>query len=278
MREATAAAVQAPAVAEPSVFFREAGAGPAIVCLHANASSSSQWRGLMDRLAPRFHVLAADGYGAGKSPPWPSDRAVSLRDEVELLEPVFDCAGETFTLVGHSYGASVALVAATLMPERVRALALYEPTLFSLLDAEKPPPNDANGIRATVAGAVALLIADGPAAAAERFVDYWSGIGTWMAMPEARRVPIEAAIVNVAGWARSLLKEPTPLAAFAALDIPVLLMVGGRSPPSSRGVACLLHGALPKLTRVDLPSLGHMGPVTHPDVVNEVIADFIGRV
>ena len=61
-------------------FLREAGEGPGVVCVHANASSSSQWRGLMEMIAPRFHVLAADSYGAGKSPPWPKDRTVWLRD------------------------------------------------------------------------------------------------------------------------------------------------------------------------------------------------------
>lgn len=72
-----------------TAFYREAGSGAAVVCLHANASSSTQWRALMDRLAPTFRVLAADGYGAGRSPPWPANKRVSLRDEVALLEPVF---------------------------------------------------------------------------------------------------------------------------------------------------------------------------------------------
>ena len=31
-----------------------------MVCLHANASSSGQWRALMERLAPKFRVLAVD--------------------------------------------------------------------------------------------------------------------------------------------------------------------------------------------------------------------------
>src|SRR5688572_14337283 len=84
-------------------FFREAGSGPGVVCLHSNASTCGQWRGLMEALAPRCHVLAADSYGAGKSPPWPTDRQVVLRDEVALLEPVFARAGDPFALVGHSY-------------------------------------------------------------------------------------------------------------------------------------------------------------------------------
>ena len=69
-------------------FIREVGTGPGVVCVHSNASSSSQWRALMNHLAPRFHVLAADAFGAGKGPPWPTDRTVTLSDEVAPLEPV----------------------------------------------------------------------------------------------------------------------------------------------------------------------------------------------
>jgi pimeloyl-ACP methyl ester carboxylesterase len=258
-----------------SPFFREAGAGPGVVCLHANASSSSQWRALMDALAPRFRVLAADSYGAGRSPAWPTDRRVSLRDEAALLEPVFARVGEPFALVGHSYGAAVALVAALARPGRLRALALYEPTLFALLDAEAPPPNEADGIRMAVAGATAALDAGDLDGAAECFIDFWMGAGAWARTPEHRRGPITAAIVNVRGWASALSDEPTPLEAFAALRLPVLLMTGSESPASSRGVARLLATTLSRVEVVEFPGLGHMGPVTHPEVVNEAIARFL---
>ena len=112
--------------------FREAGAGPGVVCLHSNASSSSQWRALMELLAPRFHVLAPDTYGAGKSPPWPQGRKVALRDEVALLEPVLARAGDGFSLVGHSYGGGIALIAALAHRQRLRSMALYEANLFAL--------------------------------------------------------------------------------------------------------------------------------------------------
>src|SRR3954464_15790848 len=108
-------------------FVRDAGAGPGVVCLHSNASSWSQWRALMERLADRFHVLAPDSLGAGQSGDWPGNELVTLRDEVSFLEPVFQRAGDRFVLVAHSYGAAVALVAALSQPERIRALAVYEP-------------------------------------------------------------------------------------------------------------------------------------------------------
>ncbi|MGQ0764187.1 MAG: alpha/beta fold hydrolase [Gemmatimonadota bacterium] len=52
-------------------FTREAGSGPGVVCIHANASNSAQWRGLMDLLSPTFRVIAPDLYGSGKSVDWP---------------------------------------------------------------------------------------------------------------------------------------------------------------------------------------------------------------
>jgi len=256
-------------------FFREAGSGPGVVCLHSNASSSGQWRALVDMLAPKFRALAADSYGAGKSPAWPTDRHVWLRDEVALLEPVFARAGDPFTLVGHSYGGAIALIAAVTQPGRVRALALYEPTLFAVVDQESPPPNDADGIKNVAIASAAYLDAGDPDRAAEQFIDYWMGKGAWASTPAARKPPIVASIANVSGWAHALMREPTPLAAFRNLTIPVLYMMGSDSPASSRAVARVLTRALPKVEVVEFKGMGHMGPITHPDAVNAAIARFL---
>ncbi|WP_280154878.1 alpha/beta hydrolase [Piscinibacter sp. XHJ-5] len=258
-------------------FHREAGSGPGVVCIHCNASSSSQWRPLMDRLAPRHRVLAPDTHGAGRGPAWPTDRPLTLHDEVALLEPVFERAGAPFALVGHSYGAAVALLAALKQPERVHALVLYEPTLFALVDAAAPAPNAADGIRDTVARAAAALAAGNRGAAAEAFIDYWMGAGAWAAKPESQRSAIEAAIVNVQGWGEALLGETTPLAAFRALGMPVLLMQGCETPPSARAVATLLARTLPRVETMTFEGLGHMGPITHPSLVDAATDEFLRR-
>ena len=265
-------------MAAPEPYCREAGAGPGVVCLHSNASTSSQWRGLMDLLAPKFRVLAPDSYGAGKSPAWPSDRVIRLQDEAALIEPVLQRAGSPLALVGHSYGAAVALIAALANPGRVRAMALYEPTLFALLDAEAPPPNEADGIRNAVAAASAALDAGNTDAAAECFIDYWMGAGSWQQTPAQRKPALAASVLNVRRWSHALFSEPTPLAALRALDMPVLLMVGRRSTPSARGVARLLAAALPRVDVMAFDELGHMGPLTHPDLVNAAIGQFLERV
>jgi pimeloyl-ACP methyl ester carboxylesterase len=261
----------------PEPFCRESGIGPAVVCLHSNASSSSQWRHLMESLAARYHVLAPDLHGAGKGPAWPADRPIALTDEVTLLEPLFARSGVPFSLVGHSYGGAVALVAALQQPQNVRTLVLYEPTLFAVVDKAFAPPNDADGIREAVERSSAALLIGDRSAAAECFIDFWMGVGAWRATSDARRGAIETAIAHVQGWSYALFGEPTPLSAFRALTMPVLLMVGRDSPASSRAVAQLLSQTLTNLETLEFEGLGHMGPITHAELINAAIGDFLLR-
>lgn len=252
-------------------YFRESGEGPAVVCLHSNASTSAQWRPLMERLSDRFRVIAVDAYGAGKSPGWQPGTPGWLDDELALLKPLFDNIEGQFDLAGHSYGAAIALKAALRTPSRVKSLALYEPTLFSLLLAQDPRHPAAQGIRDAAEDAAAAVARGDFEAAAERFIDYWMGPGAWGAMPQTRRPAVAQSMRGIAYWAHALFNEPTPLSAFAGLDVPVLYLVGGRSPASSRGVFDLLKRTLPNLRVKQFDALGHMGPVTHPDLVNGAI-------
>jgi pimeloyl-ACP methyl ester carboxylesterase len=231
----------------------------------------------MDRLAPNFHVLAPDLYGAGKSPQWPSDRVIRLSDETALIEPVLERAGSPLALVGHSYGAAVALIAALQNSGRTGALALYEPTLFSLLDQEAPPPNDADGIRDAVADAAIALDTGNQDLAAQRFIDYWMGMGSWATTPNAHKPTIAASVIDVRRWSHALFTEPVPLLAFRSLNVPVLFMVGKQSTRSAHGVARLLVKTLPQVELVEFEEAGHMGPVTHAGQVNDVITRFLER-
>ena len=260
-------------IVEP--YTREAGAGPGVVCIHANASSSAQWRDLIELLSQNHRVLAPDSYGSGKSPDWHSDGEIALQDEVNFIEPVFALAESPFTLIGHSYGAAVALVAALANPRRIRALAIYEPTLFSLVDAQSSPPNGVDGIRNAVSAAGAALDVGDRDAAARHFIDFWMGTGSWSATPAQRKPTITESMANVRRWSHALFTEPAAIDAFAALNIPVLYMLGGSSPESAHAVARVLLPALRGVRVIEFPGLGHMAPVTHPQVINAEIARFL---
>ena len=252
-------------------YVREAGAGVPIVCIHASASSSSQWRPLMDRLAGRFRTLAVDLYGSGKSPDWPAERPLTLADEVALLEPIFGSVGDRFHLIGHSYGGAVALKAALAGPERLRSLVLFEPVLFGLLNADDPGQPAAREITAVRDDTTAAVDRGDLDAAGARFVDYWVGAGAWASMPDERRRLVATAMRTVKSEWHAAFDESTPLSAFGALDVPTLCLVGSDSPASSRAVAHLLAKTVPRVTEVEIEGVGHMGPVTHPDRINALI-------
>ena len=231
----------------------------------------------MEMLAPTFCVLAPDSYGSGKSPDWHSDRVISLKDEVAFLQPVLTAAGSPLSLVGHSYGAAVALMAALANPGRVRAMALFEPTLFALVDAQTAPPNGADGIKHAVAAAAESLEHGDTDAAARHFIDFWMGDGNWESTPVQRKPAIADSVVNVRRWAHALVTEPTPAAAFAALDFPILYMLGEASPRSAHAVAEILIPKLPRVRVVQFAGLGHMAPVTDPAVINAEIGQFLSE-
>jgi hypothetical protein len=151
----------------------------------------------MDRLAPRFRVIAPDSFGAGKTRPGPSGRGIMRHDEVALLEPVFAHAGKEFRSRRLFIWRAIALIAALAHPRRVTALALYESTLFSLVNQREAPPNDAVGIENAVAHAAAALNCGDEDTAAAHFIDFWMGKGMWAAMPEPRKPAITAAIRHV---------------------------------------------------------------------------------
>ena len=258
-------------------YVREAGAGPSVICLHCNASSSAQWTSLTGVLESNFHMLASDEYDAGLSPRWPSADFITLDDELDLLEPVIARAGRRFMLVGHSYGGAIALKAALAHRDRVAAVVLYEPTLFSLIEHEQERPNDADGIRRTIIEAGLALDFGDAAAAAEIFIDYWGGAGTFATMPPARREGIARSIVNIRRWGHALITEPTTLGALRRLQMPILVMTGEKTRRPAKAVAEILAREMPNVTSLSFRDCGHMGPVTHPDLVNGAIAAFLER-
>jgi len=260
----------------PEPYVREMGSGPAVACLHANASTSGQWHELMELLSPRFYVVAPDLYGSGRSPSWPSKRVIRLKDEAALIAPALARAGAPLALVGHSYGAALALIVALANPGRIRALILFEPILLSLLDPRMTFA-DGEDIRPMLSDAAAALDAGNANAAAERFIDYWLGNGAFRAMPESRQAPIAASVMNLRRWVFAVTTEPTPLTALRTLDVPVLCMHGARTRAPARSVTRLIASALPRAELVEMDGIGHMGPVTHPARVNEAIARFLVR-
>ena len=111
--------------------------------------------------------------------------------------------------------------------------------------------------------------------AARHFIDYWSGPRTWERMPPVRREPIAAAMGDVRHWEHALFRDRRTVADFAALDMPVLYMSGSETTAAARGVARQLVPALPHVRHRVFHGLGHMGPLTDPAPVHDVLTAFL---
>jgi pimeloyl-ACP methyl ester carboxylesterase len=184
-----------------------------------------------------------------------------------------------FSNVGHSYGGGVALRAAIERPDRVASLSLYEPSAFHLLPAlgERGAAAFAEIqaiVRQTVTG---IAIGDYRGAAAA-FVDYWGGSGTWAALRPSVQRALTRWVPKAPLDFTALIYEPTPLAAYARLPAPTLILRGQHAPTPSRMIAETLSTALPTARLVVVDGAGHMGPLSHPAAVNMAITGHIARV
>ena len=106
------------------VHFREFGDPglPLLVLVHGLYGDSSTVAPLAERLADRFHVIAPDALGHGRSD-HPAE--FTLEDQGTMLDALVATLGHTAaTLAGVSMGSYLAAEAAILEPERVSHLVL----------------------------------------------------------------------------------------------------------------------------------------------------------
>jgi pimeloyl-ACP methyl ester carboxylesterase len=254
--------------------YCEAGAGPVVLCIHSVASSGAQWRPLMDRLKNSYRVLAVDLYGDGQSPPCPVGRDFSIEDEIALIKPILSDVG-CFHLVAHSYGACVAVKMCLSEPERVSSLVLYEPALWGTFAAYWPDDPGSVKILALRAETGRLVELGDCEAAAEKFLDYWAGAGTWAAMPESKRASLVPGTVNGNHkWKPNLGPVFSP-EVLNSLNVPTFVLTGSQTSEIARRLMNRLRESVPRWRIVELEGLGHMGPITHPGIVNEQIAMFL---
>jgi pimeloyl-ACP methyl ester carboxylesterase len=244
---------------------------PTVVLLHSSGGSPRQWQELVESLRHDWRVLAVEFHGHGQRPDKPT---MTFADDAALAVPLLEMAGGAH-VVGHSYGGAVAVKLASMRPQLVRSVVAYEPVLFRLLADDAAHPNYAIDVMRAVAAMRERLAGGRSARAAQLFVDFWSGAGAWHALSAASRQAMESRMPSIMRHFHALFAEPFPREQLARLPVPMLFLSGSRTVPAAHRIADHLRRALPLARHVELPGLGHMGPVTHAPVVNECIRDFL---
>src|SRR5690348_810151 len=98
---------------------------PVVVLVHGVFDSCASFEPVIEQLLGDHTVLTYDRRGWARS--IDAAPATSLGDHADDLLAVI--GDRTVTVVGHSYGGTVSLLAAVRAPERVVALGLFEPSM-----------------------------------------------------------------------------------------------------------------------------------------------------
>lgn len=263
---------------KPNIFVK--GKGTPIVLLHSSMSTKLQWFGLMESLHHDYLMIAVDFYGYGDSPFPDKKENFCFNDEIALVESLLADIippDEPFHLVGHSYGGAVGLrfcykeIEQARPIPRILSMALFEPVAFHLL-----PKNEELREQILQQQEIIKSFMEKKqfGAAAEYFIDFWSGPGTFSSFPEIIRQTFRKSIQKLPLDFRALLGEALTLEDYSKIKQPVCLLVGRQSPLLGQRVSVLLAEKLTNC-RLNWINGGHMSPVYQAEAVNAKIETFI---
>lgn len=258
------------------VFVRSFGKGPRrVLALHCTLAHSGAWRGLSEVMGGVTFVTP-DMLSHGRSPDWDGqgdfqDRSVTA--VAHLLEPGMD-------LIGHSFGATVALRLAEAHPEKVRSLTLIEPVFVAVALRDTPELVTAHLVEQEPFRN-AIRTGD-QALAARLFNRMWSdGKPRWPDMPESLRAAMTRSISIVPACDSALFDDAAGVLNRGVLDriiAPCLVLRGSGTHPVIRSVCNGLVQRLPNAENVVMDGAGHMLPISHPKEAAAVLAALFERV
>lgn len=255
------------------LHYLERGTGPALVLLHGNGVDAADWvhSGLFDAAAERYRVIAFDRPGFGYSAR-PRSTLWTPAHQARLLHHALEQLGvDSAIVVGHSWGALVALAMGLRAPDFVRGLVLvsgyYYPNLRldALVAAPPAVPLLGDALRYTVAPLAGRLI--WPAAAGWAFAplpvsERFRQGSPWMALrPGSLRA--SAADATLMGPATMAMSQR-----YGRLKVPVQILAGTQD-----GVCDCAHhserlyAALPHSELSVTPGVGHMLHYAEPGKV-----------
>lgn len=241
---------------------------PEALLLHCSLAHGRAFAGMAKHLGEGLHLRAPDllGHGEAEDP----DPARPYHDQAtEAVAGLLPASGGV--VIGHSFGATIALRLAIENPDRVARLVLIEPVLFAAA-------GDGPGRRAVAEGVGPLepLIDAGERATALRnFLAFWGDEAPERMRPATRAYMEER--MHLIPMQNPWLDDDQAglLPRLGAVRVSVLLLEGALSPPVVPEIMEALARDLPDARRVVIQGAGHMVPITHPGEVAHAILAFI---
>ncbi|MEC7764006.1 MAG: alpha/beta hydrolase [Pseudomonadota bacterium] len=241
--------------------------------IHCSLAHAGIWTGVQAGLLDKLQMTAFDRPGHGLSAPWTGGD-----DGAKLHALVTDIAGQLIDrradVIGHSYGATVALRLAMDWPEHVRSLVMIEPVLFAAIrgtDLFDQASGMIDQLRAFLASGDRM-------AAARTFNDLTNPELPFDSLPAERQKRLASRIDIVVEESSATFDDTTGLLAPGRLEKikqPVLLLESANPPVGIRAIHEALCARIPQAQRVIIAGAGHMAPLTHPENVAGEIGAFL---
>lgn len=256
------------ALADSQLHYTQHGeSDSAVLLIHGSLCDYRYWRWQIPALAGQHQVLAPSLRGC-----WPAVQPhpqpgynihTHAQDLVHLVRALDRHNG--VHVVGHSRGAQVAMVFATLAPALCRSLTLADPA-FRFEDEPETPP--------FYAKTVAQLQDGQRDAALEGFIDTVNGQDTWRRMvPWFKDMSRDNAMTLLSQIGEA--NTPVTVQDAMALSCPLLLVGGANSPVKYGTRQDRLQQLVPGAQRVRIAMAAHGMNLANPRAFNQAVLDFM---
>jgi pimeloyl-ACP methyl ester carboxylesterase len=263
--------------------WAEEGAGRAVVLIHGTLTALEDMTlSLCPVLAPGYRVIALDRPGFGHSSARRLVDAGVWRQAASLGAAVDSLGLDRPILVGHSFGASVALAMAIDRPERIGGVVALAPLVLPEVRLEQP----LFGPRA--APFVGDLVSHAAGTSSDRALLplLWRSMFLPQAMPEAVVASFPFALAGRSRCAvrtgEDAVTAPAGLARLTMLakdcPVPIRIFGGDRDLVVHNGTnGRMLAAVMPNASFTDLPGLGHMIHHFAGETIAAAVDDLAGQ-
>lgn len=248
-----------------AVSYDRYGGGPPLVLVHgAFSDHETNWEFVKPLFEKQFTTYAIARRGRGETD---ATEGHGLEDEGRDVVAMIQSIGEPVFLLGHSYGAHTALLAAAEVPDRVRKLVLYEPAWPSVVGEEAMARFEEMAQGGDWEGFAVTFFRDRLSVPVEelnelRATELWP--------------PIIADAEASLGDLRALSRYDFNAERFRDLRVPVMLQIGTES-PRDLYVTDALAAVLPDVRIEELHGQAHEGMTTAPEMYAEAVSRFLLR-
>lgn len=235
------------------------GTGPLVVLVHGVGLRSEAWAAQIKALSQTCRVIAVDMPGHGASPALVT--GPNMADYVEAIVAVLD---EPAIVIGHSFGAMIALQLAIRHPAKVKAVAALNAIHRRDADAKAAVKSRADELDGrTIANPTVTL-------------NRWFGTDV---SPQRMACQEWLRNANPAGYRDAYrvfaIEDGASNADLNAIQCPVLCLTGADEPNSTPDMSRKIVALVPNGRAEIIDGAAHMLPMTHAPRVNTVLAEFI---